>query len=101
MIGGIRAYQTSALCGWIGVTLFSLSLSLSAHQASLYAMHAHHNKHCTLTTYAEAKLREREREVLHLSSHTRLIQVLPGQPLQVPKDETVCINTKKDKPMNQ
>ena len=29
--------------------------------------------------------REREREVLHLSSHTRLIQVLPGQPLAHPR----------------
>ena len=29
--------------------------------------------------------REREREVLHVSSHTRLIQVLPGHPLADPR----------------
>ena len=41
------------------------------------------------------------RELLHLSSHTWLIQVLPGHPLANPKkDETGCINTKKDKPMS-
>ena len=38
-----------------------------------------------------------EREVLHHSSHTRLMQVLPGHPLADPKHETVCINTKEDK----
>ena len=36
------------------------------------------------------RLIERERErVLHLSSLTGLIQVLPGHPLADPKDETV------------
>ena len=30
---------------------------------------------------AEMRVAEREREGIHLSSHTRLIQVLPGHPL--------------------
>ena len=67
----------AALCGWkfiSGKVQYSLSPSLVEVTMQV---HPH------MTSFAQ---RERERErVLRLSSHTRLIQVLPGHPLADPQ----------------
>ena len=45
----------------------------------------------------EQRQSEREREKYYTYPATRLMQVLPGHPWQIPKDETVCIKRRGER----
>ena len=57
---------------------------------------------CALGSHAAgAHYRERERERYDTSPATQGWFMCQDIPWQIPEDETVCISTKKDKPMSQ
>ena len=83
-------YSALSSCSLSDSLTWSLFMALLTHRLVLLCVDAD-----------DLREREREREVLYLSSHTRCFRCCQDTPWQIPKDETVCINTKKDKPMSQ
>ena len=106
--GDVLAAPESALCGWIAVTN-SLSVATGLPRPSspipcflvpvlVLVLLRPACVHRLNSRLLEQRERERERErVLHLSSHTGLMQALPGHPLADPKREcqSLCRTTQR------